>query len=80
MIYKLIFKIDSPVDKLPDSQCFFGALCHSYGFAYGKEKLESFIKEIQEGRKYLFSSVLYDVLKLNDPNVVLINLEQMMKL
>ena len=57
MIYKLIFKIDSPVDKLPDSQCFFGALCHSYGFAYGKEKLESCIKEIQEERKYLFSSM-----------------------
>lgn len=59
-IFKLQFLPVSPITKIPDSQTFFGALCTAIKDIYGRDKLESFLKEM-ETKEYPFilSSFFY---------------------
>ena len=60
MIYKLVFKLLTPITMLPDSQTFFGAFANAYKNVYGDAELETFLVEEKNNKDILFSSMFYD--------------------
>jgi CRISPR-associated protein Csm4 len=55
-LYRIICKPQSSFSSQLQSDTFFGSFCWSYRYCYGEDKLEKFLKELQDGRQTLVFS------------------------